>query len=423
MTERVCDRAGARKDRKAGRTGAVWGSLSVIGAGALMLAGTVSLGSAHAAPFVAQSTSVISAAVISQAVMTQPGMPGADARTRELLIRIEALEREVLALSGQAAAGQVQPGGAASAQPGGPRGLVPAPLGIAGSDEPSSAALARLLARVDQLESQLRRLTGELERMQFQYERLNTIVNQLAQETGGSGFAPARPSGPAQPGTFGQQPGQQQLGQPQPGQQQPGGFGVTPGVPNPGIPSEAGVPREAGVPPLAGEPSFPGAPGTASDGYGAADGVGPDGMTGAGPVAPGQAAVPAPTGDPRSDFNVARDLLLRGDFAAAEAAFRQYAETYPEDSSLGEVYYWIGESLMIRELYTEAAKAFLQSARDYPDNPKAPYSLLHLATSLQAQGQTGQACRALQQASEKYPDAPEPLKRRVRKARGDFRCG
>ncbi len=313
-----------------------------------------------------------------------------------LLERIERLERELLAMrtvlgsqDGQAVPGQVSPSqppvsmvpgvstdAAPEGVPGqpvaGPQGLLPG--GRASAATVGDPALARVLVRVDQLESELTRMTGELERLQYRYERLNTTVNQLAQ----GGFqAPGAPVDVAGAGQ-GRAPGQpQSLDAQQSGQMQGPAVGVD------------------------GQPLAPNAAMTAP---GVNDGL------------------PPLSGDVRLDYKTALDLLYTGEFAVAEAAFRRFVETYPDSDFLGEAHYWIGESFFVRELYKRASESYLQSARDYPKNTKAADSLLKLAFTFKALGEGDQACKALRQIVDNYPDASEPIKRSVRKARADFLC-
>ncbi len=287
-----------------------------------------------------------------------------------LLERIERLERDIVALR-TVVASEVPPADPMVEGPSdgetGPVSPEGAPQGLGRRNQfssPSPAAgpaMARLLVRVDQLESELARMTGELERLQYRYERLNTTLNQFAQ-----GRVPQ--AAPAQ-----------------------GGLERTP------VPAAPLAPEADPIAPQAG-PNAP-APGS---------------------VAP--AGLPTTTGDVRQDYKTALDLLYTGEFELAETAFRRFIEQYPDSEFLGEAYYWIGESLYVRELFQEAAEAYLVAARDYPRNTKAADSLLKLAFAFEAMGEGDQACRALRQVLQNYPDASEPVKRSVRKARADFRC-
>lgn len=232
-----------------------------------------------------------------------------------------------------------------------------------------SPATARLLVRIDQLEAELGRLTGEFERLQFRYERLNTMVTQIVRAQNEAGMRGAPPVGQA-------------------------GFGQT-------------------------QPD---------DGTGSLEGSGEDeSQQGIAPVAPstrasGPVTLQPPSGDPREDFKTARSLLLRGEFEAAEAAFRQFVAAYPDSDFAGEAQYWIGESLFVRELYGQAAKAYLTAAKSYPKGPRAADSLLKLAHCFNKLEDNDKACRTLRELSQRYPNASEPVLRSQSKARAEFGC-
>ncbi|MDB5457188.1 MAG: tol-pal system protein YbgF, partial [Caulobacter sp.] len=53
-------------------------------------------------------------------------------------------------------------------------------------------------------------------------------------------------------------------------------------------------------------------------------------------------------GDPATAFKAARQSLLDGDYAAAEAAFTSYVATWPDDPKAPEARYWLGETQFVR---------------------------------------------------------------------------
>ncbi len=331
-----------------------------------------------------------------------PALAQSSGELRALLERIERLELELAAL--RSVVGNTAPE-AGARQPGTPddgsvpTGLGPSTQGASGA-RTGGPAIARLLVRVDQLESQLGRMTGELERLQFRYERLNTTVNQLAQDVNRVGTTSRAGDGAAP--SFRQAQGPAVTSGPD-GETAPANPDARPPLPSPPDAQSAEVGTLGVIPAQPNGAATPAAPATPEE-----------------DVAP---VLPDLTGDVRIDYRTSLDLLYKGEFAAAELAFRRFAEAYPESDFLGEAYYWIGEALYVRELFKGAAEAYLVSARDYPENTKAADSLLKLAFTFKALGEGGQACKALAQIDKNYPSATEPVKRSVRKARADFRCG
>lgn len=323
----------------------------------------------------------------------------------DIIERLEQIERDIADLHLQAG----RPNGAAS-------GFRATP-GVAGQAQTASAAggpaVARLLVRVDQLESELTRLTGEFERLQYRYERLQTIVNQVARNGGAPAGGAVAPVDPQNPSFTSQTRLSPSFGAAEADPYAPAGDGQSQDAPF-GITGQAQTP--------AGDPDF-GAPQTESQPDAGAGSQIPRRLTpGVAMPDEGVAVVAGPSGDPRADFKSARDLLLKGEFAGAETAFRSFVETYPDSDFAGEAQYWIGESLFVRELYTAAAEAYLATARDYPDSTRAADSLLKLALTFERLGERKAACDTLRQLSRKYPDASEPIKRNLKKARAEFSC-
>src|SRR5262249_21384741 len=77
--------------------------------------------------------------------------------------------------------------------------------------------------------------------------------------------------------------------------------------------------------------------------------------------APAQTAAAAPpaaaAGDPGAAFTKARQLMLAGDYDAAESAFASYVSTYPDAPKTPEASYWWGKTLSVRGDHADAAKA------------------------------------------------------------------
>ncbi len=329
-------------------------------------------------------------AILGAALLTllAPAAQAQQGELRAVIERLEALEQGQAELRGDAVPRASATSGARAADP----------------------AAARLLERIDQLEAEISRLTGEIERLQYDYGRLNATVNQVARSsvTGAPAAPGVNPAFAPQPAAPAVQGAPQTLGAPNP-QSAPT---LTPsGVAEPAVTGAVETAQAAGT--ALGEA----AQGTASAAGGAAAGA----AAGAAQTL-GTLSVPRTTGDPRADFAAARNLLLTGEFEAAEQSFREFVTAYPDTDFAGEAQYWIGESLYVRELYQQAAQAYLAAARDYPDGTRAADSLLKLAYSFNELGDSGKACQTLRELTRRYPDAAEPIQRGVSKARSDFEC-
>lgn len=101
----------------------------------------------------------------------------------------------------------------------------------------------------------------------------------------------------------------------------------------------------------------------------------------------------------------ARNLLLRGDYASAEIAFRHFLEKFPKSETASEAQYLLGESRLIQEAYPEAAESYVKLLSTYPKSTRAPDGMVKLARTLRLMGEKKQACAALADLPNRYPKA------------------
>ncbi len=109
-----------------------------------------------------------------------------------------------------------------------------------------------------------------------------------------------------------------------------------------------------------------------------------------------------------------KQKLAEGDFVGAQTAFKQYLEFNPEAPDMGEVSFWLGETYYVRGGYTDAADAYISSMRKAPDGPKAPDAMIKLAASLNQLGNQKEACQTLASFPSQFPNANEVLRDKVR---------
>lgn len=107
---------------------------------------------------------------------------------------------------------------------------------------------------------------------------------------------------------------------------------------------------------------------------------------------------------PEGLFKQAKSLLLKGDYPAAEAAFKRYITDFPDTPQTGEAQYWLGESLLIQEAFPEAAEAYVTLIAEWPEAARTPDGFVKLARSLRMLNETDQACAALNELTSRYPD-------------------
>lgn len=143
-------------------------------------------------------------------------------------------------------------------------------------------------------------------------------------------------------------------------------------------------------------------------------------------VAPpeGLAGGPAPTaGLPAAEaFSQSRQAMLAGDYAAAEAGFRDYVDQHGDTSKAPEARYWLGKTLSSRGAHADAAGAYIAAIRGWPKTNWAPDAVLELSRSLIALKKPADACATLAELSKRYPNAPTGVQTRAGQARTQAKC-
>jgi tol-pal system protein YbgF len=136
----------------------------------------------------------------------------------------------------------------------------------------------------------------------------------------------------------------------------------------------------------------------------------PPGVLGSLPMNSGPANFPPTNAPPApansTQYNQAMNLMSRAQYSEAAAAFRTYADTYPDDADLApQSIYWVANISFIHQDYAEAARTFAELIKKYPKSQRAPDAMLKLAQSFMAMDQKTEGCTTLGFIKSKYPDA------------------
>jgi len=121
-------------------------------------------------------------------------------------------------------------------------------------------------------------------------------------------------------------------------------------------------------------------------------------------------------------YNAAYAYIQVNDLAAAEVAFQDFLDEFPDHPLASNAGYWLGESFYARDMYGAAVRAFAGSVRDYRDGRKAPDALLKLSMTLAVLGQTSEACRLLEFLPQEYPNAEAEILSRTDAERRKLVC-
>ncbi|QDO96116.1 tol-pal system protein YbgF [Ferrovibrio terrae] len=323
------------------------------------------------------------------------------AQDAQTIDRINRLERDLQTLQRQVYRGGTPPASAPSSGGG----------SLTDTSSDGSSAANRLNSRIDELENQIRQMTGRFEEVEFASSQANRRIDKLVEdvdfrlnqlERGGQ-----PPAGQPQQGSVEQvKPTAQQQGVPAPGTPVArGSTSATPGQ----APSREGVlgsvPVDAQGRPLP-----------------ATNNAQQQNQQTARATAPASGRGKLPAGTPQERYNYAYKLLVQSDYADAESAFREFVSAHGQDALAGNAQYWLGETYYVRGQYEPAAQAFLQGYQGYPKSAKAPDSLLKLGMSLSAMKKNPEACAALGQLGKEFASAPPHVKDAATRERTKIGC-
>jgi tol-pal system protein YbgF len=298
-----------------------------------------------------------------------------------------------------------------------------------------SQADAQLTVRLQQLEEQVRGLTGQVEGLQFQLTQMQTLLEKQTEDNefrfqqleGGAGKksdAVTQSGGATPAGALPQQP---DTTLPAPATQD-----RLPVSPTPGLPT---VTPDGAIAPLPGEtvvdPTYPDADGAPMDDLGSSG----DPLLGTGQ---GQTGVELGTnrplnltldstekpvnGDAQAQYAAGYDAIVRGDYAFAEEQFRQFIALYPDDPNAADATNWLGEALIQRGGYDEAADVLVTGFEKYPSSTRAPDILLKLGISLAGAGEVDTACKTFGEVQKRYTNLTPAFLQRLGEEKAKAKC-
>jgi tol-pal system protein YbgF len=298
-----------------------------------------------------------------------------------VLDRLDRVQRELNTLQRQVYQGRRPPAPATRSAPG--RSPASAPE--------SSPLAARLQVKLDEIEVQIRGLTGKFEELNHNNNQLRARLDKLAADNDLRFSAIEKRAAAASAGT---------------------GAGAGTQAPAPGV--VGGVPGDARSQALpGGEP--PGALGTIPAGE--AQGPGSTAVAKASP-----AALVLPAGTPEEQYRFAYKLLIQTDYVDAENAFRAFVTAHPDHKLAGNAHYWLGETYYVRNDYNSAARTFAEGYRKFPKSAKGPDNLLKLGLSLARLGSKQDACATFARLSKEFPKAPANIIGRAKAERKNNDC-
>lgn len=126
---------------------------------------------------------------------------------------------------------------------------------------------------------------------------------------------------------------------------------------------------------------------------------------------------------PSEHYALARDMMQRGDYAAAERLFKLLLEQQPDHDLAANAAYWLAETHYSRNDFEAAANAFARNYETYgADSPKAADNLLKLGMALQALGEEQAACQRYAQLAAGTSDLPAYVERKLARQKESAKC-
>lgn len=285
---------------------------------------------------------------------------------------------------------------------------------ISGDSGPGGGApneAAALTLRIDRLERDLRRLTGQNEELQHKVQLLEEQLRAVKSEPPRAADAPAHgavttaptpapapaPGGPRRGDAF-----------------DPAAQPAAPGAPRP-LGSTQPSPPVAATATRAATPPSPirdaGQPMDIAHGR----------LVGAEPAPAPAEIAPTPVG-PKEEYDQAVAALKSGKYEAAEKSLSAFLARNPKSKYTPAATYNLGESYFLRARHREAAERYLEITTKYAQSSLAPEALLRLGQSLGAMGAKEQACASFAEIDAKYPAAADRVKEAAQRERKKTQC-
>lgn len=113
--------------------------------------------------------------------------------------------------------------------------------------------------------------------------------------------------------------------------------------------------------------------------------------------------------DPTLQYEQAFADLKSERYAQAQKGFEGFLNNHKDHVLASNAKYWLGETFYVQGNFDKSARIFAEGYRSYPDSPKAPDNLLKLGMSLAGLGKKDDACVALGQLPKKHAGGPGPV--------------
>jgi tol-pal system protein YbgF len=273
---------------------------------------------------------------------------------------------------------------------------------------------AQLAVQVQEMQDQIRLLTGQVEGLQFQLTQMQTLLERMTEDNEFrfqqlEGGGPGKPQAATDAGSPAQQLPQTetQTGSIQQLPVSPSGLEPLPGDGEP-MHFDLGDSQD---------PMLNGGQGT----LGSLDedvnlgGSRPlDLSLGSG--------VQVSSGDAKAQYDAGYEAIVRGDYAFAQDQFEQFVALYPDDPQAADATNWLGEALIQQQQYEDAALVLAEGYKKHEADRRAPDLMLKLGTALNGTDQKDLACRTFFTLEKRYLELSAAFRQRLAEEKSKAQC-
>ncbi|MDC9701322.1 MAG: tol-pal system protein YbgF [Alphaproteobacteria bacterium] len=103
-------------------------------------------------------------------------------------------------------------------------------------------------------------------------------------------------------------------------------------------------------------------------------------------------------------------FILQGNYVEAQKALRSFMDTYPDDERAFRAHYWLGQSYFLQGNFRDAADIFLKIYQNDTNDERRTHSLLRLAISFARLDETEAACSGFSMLKRAYPHASSRIR-------------
>jgi tol-pal system protein YbgF len=268
--------------------------------------------------------------------------------------------------------------------------------------------------RIDRLERELRRLTGQNEELQH---RVQVLEEQLRSAKAEPPRSEAAPNGPINSApVVGQAAAPSVASAANAGKR---GDAFDPAT----QPSAPGAPRPLGTTPPSSPLDNAARASTAAPvrEVGLPLDIAHGRLVGDQPAPAEIAAAPAIPG-PKEEYDQAVSALRAGKYEEAERSLTTFLSKNGRGKLAPAAIFNLGESYFLRGRHREAAEKYLEISTKYGDSPQAPEALLRLGQSLSAIGAKEQACASYSEINVKFPKAATRIREAALRESKKIQC-